>query len=111
MKLLAAAGVALALAVAGLAVVVLGRDHSAGATTVTVNGTAARLAGESGVSPEVMEERLRIASDTCDVMKAVGANVVATVCRFNIVNGDAWWDGMPPRQLRDVTDALIRAQR
>lgn len=112
MKILAAAITVLAAAVAFMGVVLLRSDddHSTEPTAI-VSATATRLAAREGVEPQVMEERLRIAEETCDVMKSVGATTVALVCGFNIVKGDAWWDGMPSRQLREVAEVLIEAQR
>ena len=44
-------------------------------------------------------------------LEDVGAKTVALVCRQNIVTGEAWWEGMPPRQLRELAQALIDAQQ
>jgi len=118
MRLLAAAIVVLAIAVVFVGVVTLrdgGDDGQSAAETVgetsLVSREAESLAAQYHVTPEVMEERLSIAASTCDVFKEVGAGYgyLANVCRFNVVSGNPWWDGMPPRQLRDVAEALIRA--
>lgn len=111
MKLIAVALVILALAIGALAAVLALRDSESGQSPEPDEASeiATRLAEQQGVSPAVMEERLRIAEETCDVLREVGAGGVASVCRFNVVEGDPWWEGMPPRQLREVAEALIRA--
>jgi hypothetical protein len=78
--------------------------------TVT-NQTVLSLAAVDNTTPAAMEERLRTASNTCDIFKAVGHGFgyLSNLCRFNIVNGDPWWRDMPPRQIRDVATALILA--
>jgi hypothetical protein len=85
------------------------------ATTVTVapapqvSDDAKILAAQNNITPEAAQERLDTAARTCDVLKDVGEAAVASVCRFNIVNGDAWYEGMPPRQIIATSQGLIRA--
>ena len=57
------------------------------------------------------QERIKTARDTCDILKLVNEKPLATVCTFNILHSDAWWDTMPPRQLRAVAEALIAASQ
>jgi hypothetical protein len=74
-----------------------------------VSQDAKILAEEKGISPEAAQERFDTAARTCDVLRDVGEPAVASVCRFNIVNGDPWYREMPPRQIRATSDGLIRA--
>ena len=82
-------------------------------TTETYDRATLRLAAANNVPPAVMAERLRIASENCDVFRIVraGYDQLANVCRANVVGGDPWWGGMSPRQLRDASRALILAER
>lgn len=87
------------------------KNNPAATEQETYDNTAVSLAQSQNTTPAVMEERLRIAAVTCDIFKEVGEGFgyLSNLCRFNIVNGEAWWEDMPPRQLRDVTAALIKA--
>jgi hypothetical protein len=115
-KFVAVAVLVLAAAVAFTGAVLLTRDHGKKTVTVappqpSVSTFAKELAGEQGISPEAAEERIRIKNQTCNVLGTVGASAVYHVCWFNILNGDPWFDGMPPRQLREVSRALIAANQ
>lgn len=105
------------LAVAVLAGALYWRDRdgstSSAQTTETYDRATLRLAAANKIPPAVMAERLRIASENCDVFRIVraGFDQLATVCRANVVGGDPWWDGMSSRQLRDASRALILAKR
>jgi hypothetical protein len=118
MKLVALAVLALALAVGFVGAVLLVHDPRTKTVTVTaaapepgVSSDAKFLSATDNIDPLVAQERLRTASETCDVLREVGEKVLASVCRLNIEHGDAWWDTMPPRQLRAMSDALIRANQ
>lgn len=107
---------ALAAAVAFVGAVLLTRDNGKKTVTVaapqpTVSDDAQFLAGTQNMDPVTAQERIRTAKDTCDLLRAVGAQVVWSVCRFNITHGDPWYETMPPRQIREVSEALIAANR
>jgi len=120
-RLLASAVIVLAIAVAFMGAVVL-RDYKKDEDGMSTRTTLAEpsspfdrvtrfLAAEHHVAPEVMQERLDIAAHTCAIFKDVGGGYayLSNVCRFNVVRGEPWWDDMPPRQLREVAEALIEA--
>ncbi len=105
------------LAVVGLGATIYWRDRDkAGSTARTgraYDRPTLQLAASNNVLPAVMAERLRIATETCDIFRMIraGYGYLATACRSNIVGGNPWWGDMSPRQLRDVARALILAKR
>jgi hypothetical protein len=116
MKLLAVAILVLAAAVGFTGAVLLTRDHGTKTVTVaapqpSVSADARTFAAIEGIDPVVAQERIRIANDTCDVLKLVGEKPLWSVCTFNIEHGDPWWDSMPPRQLRAMAQALSHRRK
>jgi hypothetical protein len=118
MKYLVAIAAAIVLAVAGFAGGWISKGTKTITTTATVTAAppepavsadAKILAAEQGISPEAAQERFDTAARTCNVLRLVGETAVERVCRSNIVNGDAWYRDMPPRQIRAVSEGLIRA--
>jgi hypothetical protein len=108
-----------ALAALGLGgAVLVTHDYWKATTTVTVGPPQPHVsndvrfdAAQHGVTIEVMQERLRVARQFCDLLRDVGHPEVGTVCRFNVENGDPWYDSMPPRQIREVAEALVAASQ
>ena len=116
MKLLAVAVLALTAAVAFTGAVLLFRDQGKKTVTVaapqpSVSDDARTFAAINNIDPVIAQERIRTANVNCDVLREVGENALWSVCTTNIENGDPWYDTMPPRQLRAMSEALIRANQ
>ena len=116
MKLVSGAVLVLAAAVAFTGGVLLTRDSGTKTVTVaaprpSVSPDARILAATDGIDPVAAQERIRTARATCDVLREVGDKNMWRLCTFNVTNGDPWYETMPPRQIRAVSDDLITANR
>jgi hypothetical protein len=117
MKLLALSLFAFAAAITFTGVVLLVRDDGGGierraeraATQRRVSSTARSMAARRGIDPLAMEERLRMAQQTCFLLRDVDPSaIVANVCHQNIVNGVSWWATIAPHALREAADLMSK---